>query len=325
MTHACRGDSAIPNQKLDLSRVFFSAFVFCVTAIAPVSGAGDQRKEDIGRSESGESVPVCEHKYVTYVDYVIITRRFPRLDTAKQTWVEKCVFHPIYPTGICPRDSQASITRSALSSLKSYRVYDRDGRVLDRKYGQFHMAETDLHGYPASDVPPGGCGDFLVAWGSKVVTGEPPTDLSIFMEMLREKEERLFVTTLRRPPDWVTLEQRRDIAKHDLKETYERSKKSDVDTFYDGRMWYLVRSYSTGTPTTLNVLILYRIDPTRNNLHPQLAFLSTARGEGWLNVRYFGALDMRNDDTNDLIVEVFGLEYSYFAQIRREADSWRFR
>ncbi len=196
---------------------FFLALLFCVTAATPVDSAGAQGKEGIGQSVSTK--PVKVRQYVTEVDYAITTMTFLQFlpGTNKQDWVKKCVFHPIYPLDVLPQDSQANITQSALNQLKSYRVYRRDGQLLNHKYGPFAIAATDLpRFFAAADVPPEGCGDFLVTGEGKVVTGQPPRDLDALIQMFKQKEEELFTAALRRLPEWVTEEQRREISKRDV-------------------------------------------------------------------------------------------------------------
>ncbi len=315
----------IVKKKIDVSR-FFLALLFWVAASVPVDSAGDQRKEAAG--QSAPTNPVKIRQYVTWADYAITRMTFLEFlpGTNKQDWVKKCVFHPIYPPNVLPQESQANITQSALNQLKSYRVYRRDGQLLNHKYGPFAIAATDLpRFFAAADVLPEGCGDFLLTGDGKVVTGKPPGDLDAFIQMFKGDEERLFTAALRRLPEWVTDEERQAIAKDNLNDIYARSKKSDVGTFYDGHAWYLVRSYWTRRPTTVSLFVLYEIDFTQSKLVPRLASLSPATGLGAWGLEYFGALDLNHDEINELIVELSGHEYSYFTYLRREADGWRFR
>ena len=274
-------------------------------------------------------------------NYVIMTQKFEQLVpgmTNQLQLVSKCVFYPIYPTGLYPDLSIGTVQESiaerrveALNALRSYHVYNRDGRLLQPKHGPFEVMGDELSRfYAVTDVPMGGCGDYLVLGDGKVVTGEQFGDRNLSIQVLEREEKQLFISALSSPPHWIGEKERRDLAKHDLSTSFDKSQKSDVGTFYDGRSWYLVRSYwlhsgfTPGAPSSLNVLMLYAIRHSGNKLLPSLVSVATASGEGTSSTSYFGPLDTDNDGANELIVEVFVLEQNYFVNVRRGTDGWHF-
>jgi hypothetical protein len=265
--------------------------------------------------------------------YVIEKLKFEELvpgTTNQLREIEKCVFYPIVDRNV--KDSiyrrhtkeAAKNLVASLQSLPRYYVY-QDGRKLDIQFRDFHVSASDLPAYFAtSAVPRDGCGQFLVRSEKAVIQANEPEYLREFESLLMKNEKELFVSAFKKLSEWVTERDRENISKHDLARTYEDTERSAVRTFYDGKSWYLVRSYSAGnkSPTGLNVMILFEPKLVEKSLHPNLVFVNSGRDEGSLSIRYFGALDLNGDSIAEMIFVASylpgpmapGRSYHYFSR-----------
>lgn len=271
-------------------------------------------------------------------DYVVRTAKFEELipgTTNKLQWVKKCVFHPIFRGRVQSSrlyDQQtAQATATTLNNLDQNHVYLKDGRRLEVKYGKFGVsADSYPRFYADSDIPPQGCGDILVTSNSSIVSSMLPKNSELLLQLLEDKEQELFVTALRSKHAKLIPHQRQSLAKHDLRDTYSRTRKSEISVFHDGEEWYLVRSYgldrnvNPGIPTSVNALILYKYEQDKGRLTPRLAFLSTGSDERWIRLEHFGALDIDGDNMNEMIVKVFLYEGSYYSYVRKKNGRWSF-
>ncbi len=256
--------------------------------------------------------------------------------------VARCVFFPIsnrkssessYPQ---QEEDVARTTVSLLKSLTSYRVY-RSGKRLDIRYADIRVSATDLPAFFAtSAVPKNGCGEFLITSERSVAHVDEPTHLSTFREYLLKNEEALFINALRDSMNKLPSPQREDVRMHELAKTFRMSGKSEIRPFFDGKSWFLVRSYSigvaerTGVPSWLNALIIFRSDKG-NGPQSILVHLDTKDGRNgteFVRLRFIAGVDLDGDGVSEMLVQDLGGQlgsrfpgrYSY---LQRSNQTWQ--
>lgn len=237
-------------------------------------------------------------------------------------WVEKCVFFPIVDNRI--KDSiyrwysewnfevaAARATVQALQAMKEYYVV-RENKLTPIRFGSFRVFSSEISHFATSDVPGDGCGEFLIFSKKQLLAASEPPYVEQHKATLKKNGKQLFIAAFQQLPAWVSAEERAAIGRHDLALTYDKSRKSRVGKFFDGKRWHLVRAYSaTGSPTVLNALVLFKTELANESLRPSLLFVSTGDGERWFYKEYAGALDVDGDGINEIITK--DGSYSYFS------------
>jgi len=218
--------------------------------------------------------------------------------------VTRCVFHPLFL-----QDRRFSVIEIAdhLSSLKNYKIYNANGKLTPIRFKTFTL-ERETEGYELEYVtarmPNGDCGRYLIPIGQNLPEAKLPEKkvltkekISIFSDKLQRNEENLFkivLCTVKNHPN-VYLEG--NISLCSLAGSIKKSKRSRIYHFYDGKDWYLVRSYIGA----LNALVLYKIKD--NDLIPMIGFASNKTEA---ELRYIdtivGAIDLDADGINELIL-----------------------
>lgn len=250
--------------------------------------------------------------------------------------VARCVFFPIYNRKISesryPQQDEdaARATVSSLKSLTSYRVY-RSGKRLDIRYVDIRVSATDLPAFFAtSAVPENGCGEVLISSERSVARVDEPTHLSSLRDYLLKNEEALFIKALRNSMTRLPGPQREDVRRHELAKTFRMSSKSEMRSFFDGKSWFLVRSYSIGVaerarvPSWLNALVIFRSDKG-SGFQSQLVHLDTKDGRNgteFVRLRFIAGVDLDGDGISEMLVQDLGGQlgsrypgrYSYLQQ-----------
>jgi len=215
----------------------------------------------------------------------------------------------------------------ALRSLSSYTVLKQNNQVLGVKFQNYSVAGTDLPRFFATaSKPKQGCGDYLTTEKLTIHTATPPEELKALLAIFESDEKTYYMQALRPIPPWVSNQDKEAIEKHELARSFSNSRRSKLETFYDGKNWYLVRSYvlegHVHGPTTLITMNVYELDTTQMRIIPSLAFVNTAFGvEGYWVVEYSGSADLDGDGTNEIIVIELGGDGGY-SYLRKTDSRW---
>lgn len=238
-------------------------------------------------------------------------------------WVEKCVFFPIVDNrikdSIYRRNSEAAAraTVQALQATKEYYVV-RGNKPTSIRFGSFYIFPSEIAYFAAGDVPSSGCGEFLIFSRKQLLAVTEPPYIGQRQAALERNDKQLFIAAFQQLPARVSDEERAAIGRHNLAQTYDKSRKSRISKFFDGKRWHLVRAYSapTGSPTVLNALVLFKTELANESLRPSLLFVSTGDGERWFYKEYAGALDVDSDGKNEIITKDGSYSYFSFPDLR---------